>query len=42
MVETDLRSFKIVLAKGSSCHPEWIMHKRNFRDNDYSSSLQGY
>ena len=38
MALTGLGPWKIVLAKGSSSHPGWIMHKKTCRDHDDSSS----
>ena len=41
MTGTDLGPWKIVLAKGSSSHPGWHIHKMTFRDhNDSSSQLR--
>ena len=38
MARTGLGPLKLVLAKGSSSHPGWIMHKMILRDHDDSSS----
>ena len=38
MARTGLGPSKIVLAKGSSSHPGWSMHKMTCRDCDDSSS----
>ena len=38
MARTSLAPCKIVLAKGSSSHPGWLMHKKTFRDHNGSCS----
>ena len=38
MARTGLGSWKMVLAKGSSSHPGWIMYKMTWWDHNYSSS----
>ena len=38
MAQTGLGPLRLVLDKGSSCHPERIMHKMTCRDLDDSSS----
>ena len=38
MAQTGLGPRKLFLAKGSSSHPGWIMHKMNCRGHDDSSS----
>ena len=37
MARTGLEPLKIILAKGSSSHPVWIMHKTTYRDHNDSS-----
>ena len=38
VAQTDLGPWTMVLAKGSSSHPGWIMHKMTCRDHDDSSN----